>query len=484
MNFTDFENIMRAKGLATLADIARDLDTTPQAVSNWKSRDQVPYHIVALISRLEDNNFYTEEKITSKSSGNISHFSRNNNSEINIGDLLLTIAQQIKIIAFCFMVSVFISFTYNWSNNEIYYESKSKILLPQDTGSTSSGMGGLASQFGVSLSQDASAADLSSPVLFPEMIKTHSFTEKILLDTFKYEGDDRYRTLFEILTIDQVAEKNSELVKINAKEKFSSMVSLVKLGMFYELVVKASDPLLARDINIKVLDNLQLQSKQYKNKNVIERIDFIQSRIKVVEGDLTGSEKKLKIFLEKNRQVSSPSLILEQERLSREVEIQKAVFLTLKQQLELSNIEKIQTQSIIQILDPPQVPVNGSGKNLKLITIMGGLMGLVIGLIFAFIKSLISNANTEQKRKIRRIKIFTKKKCKDFILDRRITGFTSMMMIFSLPFYLSHESVSPKYFGKYSSNLFFLIVAYIIVMLFFVSSFFLSKKNSRKSQSL
>ena len=113
MNFTDFENIMRAKGLATLADIARDLDTTPQAVSNWKSRDQVPYHIVALISRLEDNNFYTEEKITSKSSGNISHFSRNNNSEINIGDLLLTIAQQIKIIAFCFMVSVFISFTFH-----------------------------------------------------------------------------------------------------------------------------------------------------------------------------------------------------------------------------------------------------------------------------------------------------------------------------------------------------------------------------------
>ena len=45
MKFSDFEEIMHSNGVNTLADIARVLDTTPQAVSNWKSRDQVPYHI-------------------------------------------------------------------------------------------------------------------------------------------------------------------------------------------------------------------------------------------------------------------------------------------------------------------------------------------------------------------------------------------------------------------------------------------------------
>ena len=49
MNFFEFENIMRKKGLTTLADIARELNTTPQAVSNWKSRNQVPYHIIAKV---------------------------------------------------------------------------------------------------------------------------------------------------------------------------------------------------------------------------------------------------------------------------------------------------------------------------------------------------------------------------------------------------------------------------------------------------
>ena len=261
------------------------------------------------------------------------------------------------------------------------------------------------------------------------------------------------------------------------------MVSLVKAAKYYELTVKASEPLLARDINIKVLDILQEQSRFYKSQNVRERINFIQSRIKVVENDLLNSEKRLKTFLEKNRQISSPSLILEQERLSREVEIQKGVFLTLKQQLELSNIEKIQTQTIIQVLDPPLVPIRGSGKNLKLIVIMAGLLGLMIGLFFAFIRSFINNANTEQKRKIRRIKSFIKKKCKDFMIDRRITGTMSLLMIIALPLYLGHDSTNPQFFGKYSKNLFAVIMAYLIILISFLIAFIMSyKKNIKREQ--
>jgi len=54
MKFEEFENIMFSKGVSTLADIARILDTTPQAVSNWKARDQVPYHVVAKINNLNE----------------------------------------------------------------------------------------------------------------------------------------------------------------------------------------------------------------------------------------------------------------------------------------------------------------------------------------------------------------------------------------------------------------------------------------------
>ena len=56
MNFDEFEKIMSKLGATTLAEIARFHDATPQAVSNWKARDQVPYHVVAKIQNKSINN--------------------------------------------------------------------------------------------------------------------------------------------------------------------------------------------------------------------------------------------------------------------------------------------------------------------------------------------------------------------------------------------------------------------------------------------
>ena len=61
MKFSEFENTMRKIGLRTLADVARKFKTTPQAVSNWKSRDQVPYHIVASINDTSKNELSPKE---------------------------------------------------------------------------------------------------------------------------------------------------------------------------------------------------------------------------------------------------------------------------------------------------------------------------------------------------------------------------------------------------------------------------------------
>ena len=48
MKFEELESYMKSRGYATLAEISRALSTTPQAVSNWKARDQVPHTILQL----------------------------------------------------------------------------------------------------------------------------------------------------------------------------------------------------------------------------------------------------------------------------------------------------------------------------------------------------------------------------------------------------------------------------------------------------
>ena len=47
MTFKELQKIFEKElGANKLADIAKELDVTPQVVSNWKSRNQVPYKYV------------------------------------------------------------------------------------------------------------------------------------------------------------------------------------------------------------------------------------------------------------------------------------------------------------------------------------------------------------------------------------------------------------------------------------------------------
>ena len=53
MTFNEFQKIFESKfGINHLADIARELKVTPQVVSNWKSRDRVPYKYVKKLRKL------------------------------------------------------------------------------------------------------------------------------------------------------------------------------------------------------------------------------------------------------------------------------------------------------------------------------------------------------------------------------------------------------------------------------------------------
>ena len=148
MKFTELENIMESKGVNSLADMARILNTTPQAVSNWKARDQVPYHIVNKVnSQLSKSqlNYEEMEKTNLAIRSNLLK-----GEYATLSDLLLIMAQQLKVIVIIPIIAVFITFTYNFSTNKIIYKSSSKILLPAaQSAGLSGGLSGLASQFGV-----------------------------------------------------------------------------------------------------------------------------------------------------------------------------------------------------------------------------------------------------------------------------------------------------------------------------------------------
>ena len=75
-----------------------------------------------------------------------------------------------------------------------------------------------------------------------------------------------------------------------------------------------------------------------------------------VKQDLTKAENRLKEFREKNRQVLSPQLLLEQERLIRDVQINATIYTELRKQFELVKIEEVKNIPVINVMDAARAP--------------------------------------------------------------------------------------------------------------------------------
>jgi DNA-binding XRE family transcriptional regulator len=256
------------------------------------------------------------------------------------------------------------------------------------------------------------------------------------------------------------------------------MISFESQGSFSVLTVRAGDPYFAKDLNKVVLDELQSLNRYFKSQHLNEKTEFIKNRIESVGNDLKESEITLKIFREQNRQISSPALQLELEHLSRDVEIQKGIYLTLKQQQELAKIEEVEKTTIVQVLDEPQIPLSASNKNLTLSVLLAGILGIGLGIMIGFVRAYADNSDMEERKKLRRVKHLFKKKIKDIFQDRRILGIVSILLLTGLPLFLGYKSKSPVFFGMYSAKLMLVNTVYILALLFFSGLFiYFDRKN-------
>jgi uncharacterized protein involved in exopolysaccharide biosynthesis len=391
-------------------------------------------------------------------------------------------AEQLKVIVLTTFISVFLTFTYVQFIQTPQYVSSATVLLPSGSGGNLGGLAGLASKFGVNVPTGVQA-DLSSPSLFPKLLRSRTFAEQILDKKFYTKKFGKELSLLAILTHGSDSPKfGRDTLVTSALGALGKMLEFTQdpSGTFSVIKATANEPVFAKQLAEVTLVELEDLNRYYKSQAVNKKTSFISNRIASVENDLKSSEKKLQEFNERNRQISSPALQLEQDRLARDVEIQKGIYLTLKQQHELAKIEEVQEASIVQVLDKPQVPLGPTNKNLKLSVLLAGILGIGLGIMIGFIRSYSNNSDKDERKKLRRVKHIFKKKIRDIFQDRRISGIVSGLMLIGLPLFLGYESKNPIFFGMYSAKL--MLVNTIYVLMFLSSSvlfIYLTRKNRK-----
>jgi len=334
---------------------------------------------------------------------------------ISLLDILLTLAQHIKLIIitptiFCIYTIIYVLFI-----ADPIYVSKAT-FMSSGSEKDKSQMMGLASQFGIAMPVSDSGPKWS----YEEVIRSRTMARSLLLHRFDTEEYGYQKELLQILTYgNEKPEYGIDTLIAVGIESVAGMIKVTKTSSLFELNVSASEPQLAADIASTVMEELDSHQQDYNARKATETRQFIDDRLLDAELELIEAEEALKIFREQNRSIfESPKLLLQQERLSRDVAVLIGVFTTLKQQLEKAKIDEVKESDYVIILDAPNTPLYRDSPKKKLLVVLAGIVGIGLGVILAFIKEFVKFRNEEEREKLRKVKYYLLKNLSN-LLPRR-----------------------------------------------------------------
>ena len=321
---------------------------------------------------------------------------------ISIFDVLLICARRIKTIVMipsvlCVLIIFYLIFLAKPS-----FTSSAKIISSSNSSKTSQAAG-LAAQFGIDFGNQT-----ETKWVYQEIIKSRTIAKKMLDIKFDTNEFGSQKSLLQIITygngeipkdLDKIRQVGVDnlLKSISVSENFKTGILTVD--------VNASEPKLASEINKALLNELDSHQKSYNKSKTSEAKKFIEERINDTKAELIAAEEELKVFNDRNRRIgNSPALQLEQQRLTREASVLTGVYTTLKQQLETTKIEEVKESDYVIIIDSPNIPIRRSKPNRKLILLATGILGLILGIIVAFISEFLSN-NKPERKKLNKVKI-------------------------------------------------------------------------------
>lgn len=278
-------------------------------------------------------------------------------------------------------------------------------LLPEKYQSTAkfisrisnNGDGGLAQMAAIAgINLNVNKSNLDPSMYFADIIQDRGFLLKILgkMWYIKNEPDSVYLEKVWDIKCDTSVENweyfyESKLVEHLRKGKYISL-SKNKKTEVVTLNTLFQTPELALQVNQHILTLLADYMRESFRFQAQEKRRFIENRIVEVFKELEKSENNLTLFRERNINASSPRIIIEEQRLLRNVSLNQELYLQLLKQCELARIEEKNDQPLIEILQNPELPIlKASPQRTKLVmifTLCGFLCSLIVASILNWYK--------------------------------------------------------------------------------------------------
>jgi uncharacterized protein involved in exopolysaccharide biosynthesis len=151
------------------------------------------------------------------------------------------------------------------------------------------------------------------------------------------------------------------------------------------MLVSTSRPELSLQIANNVLDQVNIYNLTNRQKQAAAERMFAERQVAEKRAELRQAESEMESFLESNRLYrQSPQLNLEWGRLQRQVDMRNQIYSSLLSAYETARIEEVKDLPVINIIEPPELPIGPDARGGVKKTALGLFVGGFLGCLLAF----------------------------------------------------------------------------------------------------
>ena len=237
------------------------------------------------------------------------------------------------------------------------------------TSTMPSALSGIAGQFGVSIGSEGS----QSPQFYAQVLMGPGITNQVLQTRFadprpgSNPGDSVKLLSLLGLEGDSLAdslEAGRALLLETVVPRINILTSIVDLDVETRYATLSAD---VANAYIRYLNAFNTETRQSQAR---ARRDFMDERLKSIENELRSSEASLRAFYERNRLWrNSPQLVIEEERLRRQVDSRQEMQTTLLRTYEQARIEEVNDTPVITVVNWASPPRKKSKPQQKLLVV-------------------------------------------------------------------------------------------------------------------
>jgi uncharacterized protein involved in exopolysaccharide biosynthesis len=348
-------------------------------------------------------------------------------------DILLVLARHKTLIVRTVLVFTLVGVTYALLAPE-KYTSEARVVreAQSESGGLPSGIpGGALSGLGISLGGASSGL---TPAAYPDVLQSREVRLAVVQDTFRFPDAERPMTYVEYVnrpagplstvldytlflpwtlkgmlgqaisgspapagTTDvgePLIPSEEEDAALKAVGNMISASVDEETGLM-TISVTAGGPQLASDLAKSFLEHFATRVREIRTEKVRERLEFVEGRFEEAEQELETAEERLAKFLERNQNPTTASLQFRRDRLQRQVSFKEQLYSELQSQFTQTRLDLQRRQPVVTAVEEPVPPMSRTSPKRTLILFFSLLLGGVVGIGIAFVRSLLEARKNE-----------------------------------------------------------------------------------------